>query len=158
MAYTEGNITMAVDFAKLLSKPLDDVKKPPAWPAGTYLGNISRFEFGDNNANKTPYTRLFIKVNAAGPGLEESELAGIDVTKGREFRRDFYLLTKEGEDLSWRLKELMESCGLSCAGRTVAEVVPELVGCAVQVEIVQQNSTRNAEELVNFAGEVKGIS
>jgi len=149
---------MAVDFAKLLSKPLDDVKKPPAWPAGTYLGHVSRFEYGDNNTNKTPYLRLFIRVTAAGPGLEESELAGIDLTKGREFRKDYFLQSKDGEDLSWRIKEFMESCGLSTTGRTVGEVVPELVNCQVQVEIVQQNSQRNAEELVNFAGEVKGVS
>lgn len=145
---------MAVDFAKLLSKPLDDVKKPPAWPAGTYLGTISKFEFGDNNKNNTPYARFTVKVTAAGPGLEASELEGIDLTKGREFRKDFYLT----EDADWRLKEFIESVGVSTTGRTFAETVPECANAQVQLEIVQQNSTRNAEELVNFAGEMKGIS
>ena len=144
---------MAVDFSKLLSKPLDEIKKPPAWPAGTYLGMIARFEFGDNNKNKTPYARLHVKVTAPGPGLEESELDGIDFTKGREFRKDFYLT----DDADWRLKNFIESCSIPTQGRTFAETVPELVGAQVQLEVVQQNSQQNAEELVNFAGEVKGI-
>ncbi len=145
---------MAVDFAKLLSKPLDDVKKPPPWPAGTYLGHISKHEFGDDNTNKTPYARLYIKVTSAGPGLEPSELEGIDLQKGREFRKDYYLT----DEADWRLKEFLESCGVSTTGRTFAETVPELLNAQVQIEIIQQNSRRNAEELVNFAGEVKGIT
>lgn len=145
---------MAVDFAKLLSKPLDDVKKPPAWPAGTYLGVVSKYEFGDQNQNKTPYARFHIKITGPGPGLEESELEGIDLTKGREFRKDFYLT----EEADWRLKAFIESLGVPTQGRTFAETVPECANGQVQVEIVQQNSTRNAEELVNFLGEVKGIS
>lgn len=144
---------MAVDFAKLLSKPLDDVKRPPAWPAGTYLGTIVKFEFGDANKNSTPYARFTVKVTAAGPGLEPSELEGIDLTKGREFRKDFYLT----EDADWRLKEFIESVGVPTQGRTFAETVPECANAQVQLEIVQQNSTKNAEELVNFAGEMKGI-
>lgn len=145
---------MAVDFAKLLSKPLDDVKKPPAWPAGTYLGRVTKFEFGDQNKNNTPYARFFIKVTVAGPGLEAEEVVGIDFTKGREFRKDFYL----SEDAEWRLKEFIESCGVPTQGRTFAETVPECANAQVQIEVIQQNSQRNAEELVNFAGEVKGVS
>ena len=145
---------MAVDFAKLLSKPLDDVKKPPAWPAGTYLGHITKFEFGDQNKNNTPYARFTIHVTSAGPGLEASEVESIDFQKGRDFRKDFYL----SEDADWRLKAFIESCGVPTAGRTFAETVPECANAQVQVEIVQQNSQRNAEELVNFAGEVVGIS
>ncbi len=145
---------MAVDFAKLLSKPLDDVKKPPAWPAGTYLGHVSKFEFGDQNKNNTPYARFTIHVTSAGPGLEPAELEGIDFQKGRDFRKDFYL----SDDAEWRLKEFIESCGVPTAGRTFAETVPECANAQVQIEVVQQNSQRNAEELVNFAGEVKGIS
>lgn len=143
---------MAVDFAKLLSKPLDDVKKPPPWPPGTYLGAITKHEFGDKNANNTPYARFTIKVSSAGPGLDESELVGIDLTK-REWRKDFYLT----DEADWRLKEFLESLGISMTGRTFAETIPETLGCQVQMEIIQQNSTKNPEDLVNFAGEVKGI-
>lgn len=144
---------MAVDFAKLLSKPLDDVKKPPPWPAGTYLGVVSRTEFGESQKG-TPYARFHCKVTSAGPGLEASDLEGIDITKGREFRKDFYLT----EEADWRLKEFIESCGVPTTGRTFGETVPECVNAQVQIEVIQQNSQRNAEELVNFAGEVKGIT
>lgn len=143
---------MAVDFAKLLSKPLDDVKKPPAWPAGTYLGVITAHKF-DENQNKTPLAQVVVKVTAPGPGLEAHEIEGIDFTKGREFRKDFYLT----DEADWRLKTFIESCGIPTQGRTFGETVPELIGAQVQIEVVQQNSKRNAEELVNFAGEVKGI-
>jgi len=145
---------MAVDFAKLLSKPLDDVKKPPAWPAGTYLGTITKSEFGDQNQNNTPYARFTVKVTAAGPGLEEHELEGIDLTKGREFRKDYYLT----DDADWRLKDFISSLGIPTEGRTFAETVPECTNAAVMLEIVQQNSKKNAAELVNFAGDMKALA
>ena len=142
---------MAVDFAKLLSKPLDDVKKPPALPHGTYLGTITKYEFGDQNKNNTPYARFALKLTGAGPGVDESELEGVDITK-REYRKDFYLTP----DADWRLKAFIESLGISTAGRTFAETVPETIWQAVQVEIIQQNSQRDANELVNFVGEITG--
>lgn len=143
---------MAVDFSKLLSKPLDDVKKPPAWPAGTYQGIIARYEFGDQNKNHTPYCRFFLKATGPGEGLEPSEVEGIDFSKGREFRKDFYLT----DEADWRLKAFIESCGVSTAGRTFAETVPEVLNLPINIEVVQQNSTQNPKELVNFAGEITG--
>lgn len=142
---------MAVDFAQLLSKPLDDVKKPPALPHGTMLGVIKKYEFGDNNTNKTPYCRFDIGLTGAGAGMDAAELEGIDLSK-RSFRKDFYLTG----DADWRLKNFIESLGIDTKGRTFAETVPETLNLPVSCEMIQQNSTKNPGELVNFLGEVTG--
>lgn len=142
---------MTVDFAKLLSKPLDDVKKPPPLPHGTFMGIIAKYEFGDNNTNKTPYCRFDVKLTGAGPGIDPSDLEGIDLSK-RSMRKDFYLT----EDADWRLKAFIESLGINTQGRTFAETVPETLNLAVQAEMIQANSTKNPGELVNYLGEVTG--
>ena len=44
---------MAVDFAKLNSRPMGEIKRPPAAPASTYYGSIKGFKYADSRfANK----------------------------------------------------------------------------------------------------------
>lgn len=145
---------MAVDFSKLLSKPLDDVKKPPALPAGTYYGFIKKYEFGDNNTNKTPYARFEIHLTEPGEGFDPADLELIratDITK-KAYRKDFFLT----DEADWRLKAFIDSCGVQTAGRTFAETVPELLNMQVQCEMILQNSQKNEKEQVNFLGDVAG--
>jgi hypothetical protein len=144
---------MAVDFSKLLSKPLDNVKKPPPLPAGDYHGLISKYEFGDNNTNKTPYCRFELKITGPTEGVDASQIPeGTEWPLKRTFRKDYYLT----EDADWRLKDFIESLGIQTSGRTFAETVPETLNLPCVVNIVQQNSQRNAGDLVNFAGDVTG--
>jgi hypothetical protein len=146
---------MAVDFSSLLKKPAGEAKKPEALPGGTYPGLIKGFELGDNNKNKTPYLRFHLILTGAAPGVDETELAslGIDLSK-RTFRRDFYLKDKEGNDLSlWRLDDLLRSCGINPTGRGYDEVLPEMTGCAVQVEVIQ----KLGQDGISIINEINGL-
>lgn len=72
---------MAVDFKTLLSKPLDEIKRPPALPAGTYHGIVQKYEFGESDKNKTPFVRFTFTIAMAGEDIDPSELEGIDLGK-----------------------------------------------------------------------------
>lgn len=144
---------MAVDFSKLLSKPLDTVKKPPPLPQGNYEGVIAKYEFGDNNTNKTPYARFEITVTAPGEDIDHAQLPeGVEFPLKRKFRQDFYLT----DEADWRLKEFIESLGINTSGRTFAETVPETLNLPVVAHMVQQNSTKDPSEMVNFLGSITG--
>lgn len=139
-----------VDFRQLLSKPLDDVKKPPALPAGSYRGAITKFEYGQSKEKKTPYVRFFFLLQAPGADISPDQLDGIDLAK-RSPRKDFYITP----DAEWRLKEFLESCGVSTAGRTFGSSIPDTLNLPVLIEMTQRNSP-DGKEIYNDVGDVKG--
>lgn len=137
------------DFSKLLRKPAGEAKKPEALPVGDYPGVIKSHEYGDNNKNKTPYVRLFVAFTGWPDGAEE--IPEVDLSK-RQMRRDYYLT----EDALWRLDDLIRSCGIDAVGRSYEEVIPELLGQAVLVE-VQQYTVQNSDEKGNQIGKIVGL-
>lgn len=139
-----------VDFKQLLSKPLDDVKKPPPLPAGTYFGAITKWEFGESPEKKTPYVRFFFLLQSPGPDIDVNELTGVDLAK-RSPRKDFYITP----DAEWRLKEFIESAGASTAGRSFASAIPDLQNRPVIIEVTQRSS-KDGKDIYNDVGEVKG--
>lgn len=138
------------DFSSLLKKPAGEAKKPPALPAADYPGVIKSFELGDNNKNKTPYVRLVLGLMSVPDGIDPSELEGIDITK-RQQRRDFYIT----DDALWRLDQFIRSTGIEMNGREYEEVLPELVGTQVTIEI-QQYLNQNTNEIGNQVGKIWG--
>jgi hypothetical protein len=155
-----------VDFSKLLRKPAGEAKRPPVLPAGDYQGIIKAFELGDANRNKTPYCRFQVGLIGWGEGTPETwtvfdpasgktydvSQADIDLSK-RQMRRDYYLT----EDALFRLDELIRSCGVEPAGRTYEEILPEMIGQQVLVEI-QQYTNQTTAELGNQIGKIVGAS
>ena len=138
---------MASNFAHLLKKPAGQAAKPQALPAGDYPGIIKGHEFGDNNKNKTPYVRFSIGLLGWGDSVDESDRSG-DPTK-RQFRRDFYLT----DDALWRLDALLKDCGVEANGREYEEVLNELTGAQVTVEI-QQYLNQQSGEIGNQVGKI----
>lgn len=132
------------DFTSLLSKPVADVKRPEALPAGIYPGVIKGYELGDQNKNKTPYVRFSLGLTGWPEGAEAIE--GVDLSH-RSLRRDYFLT----EDALWRLKDLMESLGIKAA--TFADGLPETQGASVQIEVQQYMSQQN--DIGNQVGAVK---
>ena len=151
------------DFSTLLKKPAGEAKKPPTLPAFDYYGIIKSYEVGDNNRNKTPYVRLQIALtqwpdnmpddwsvsDAEGKMITYTK-ADVDLSK-RQMRRDFYLT----EDALWRLDEFIRSCGIDPRGRDYEEIIPELVGQPITVE-VQQYLNQNTNEIGNQVGKTVG--
>lgn len=141
---------MALDFSKLLSKPADDIEKPKPLPAGTYNGSVAKYEFAESKEKKTPFVRFMLSVSSAGPDIEPESIEGIDLSK-KQLRRDFYLT----DDAMYRLKEFLESLGISSPGRAIGEMIPEALNCGVIIEVTQRSS-QDGSEIYNDVGSVKG--
>ena len=131
------------DLRTLLDTPADDIKKPPVWPVGDYHGFIEKYETGESREKKTPFIRVFIKATRADESINPELLEGIDFSKGRSFRTDFYLL--EDKSSHWRLKEFLEKIGLSTEGQTLAALVPQMVSKPVRFALTQRANNDNTE-------------
>ena len=143
---------MTVDFRQLLSKPLDEVKRPPALPAGTYYGTVTKFEFGESNEKKTPYLRLSLAVASAGDDVDQEGLKDIDLTK-KQLRKDFYITP----DAEYRIKEFLESCSIPTAGRALGEAIPDCMNASVVIEVLLRPNRNDANAPPNNeVGNLKG--
>lgn len=151
------------DFSVLLKKPAGEARRPPPLPAADFYGLIKGYEVGDQNRNKTPYVRFQLvlqnwpdnlpdewSVSDADGGTHTVTKADVDLSK-RQMRKDFYFT----DDALWRLDEFIKSCNIDVRGRDYDEVIPELVGQPVMIE-VQQYLNQSTNEIGNQAGKVVG--
>ena len=141
---------MTVDFKTLLSKPADSVERPKPLPAGTYHGLITSYKYDESQQKKTPYVRLNLVTHRAGEDVDAELLNGVDLSK-KQLRRDYFLT----DDAMFRLKDLIESCGVQTTGRSMGELVPELLNKAVIISVVQRPS-QDGSELYNDVKELAG--
>jgi hypothetical protein len=144
-----------VDFTSLLKKPAGEASKPKALEAGDYPGIIKSFEVGDNNKNKTPYVRFLVGITDWAETVSEEDKTNtdgspVDLSK-RQLRRDYYLT----DDALWRLDDFIKSCGVEAHGRAYDEVLPELIGAQVMVQ-VQQYVNQQSMEVGNQVGSLTG--
>lgn len=141
-----------VDFSTLLRTPAGHAKKPGALPVDSYPAVIKSWEVGDNNKNKTPYVRFVIGLTDWPDGVSEEERQdngeAIDLSK-RQMRRDYYLT----DDARWRLEELLAGCGLTLEGSTYEELLPQMVGMSVVVEVQQYINQQN-NDIGNQVGKI----
>lgn len=138
------------DVRSLLDVPMDEIKKPPVWPVGTYYGFIEKYEPGETAQKKTKFVRFIFRITRADESVPQDMLEGIDVTK-RSFRKDFYLM--EDKSQHWRLKEFLEKLGINVEGRTMGAALPEVTSKAVKIELTQKANQDNTE-MYNEVGEV----
>lgn len=140
-----------VDFSSLLSKPLDEVEKPLPLPAGTYHGRILKYGVGETTSDKkTPYVQFDFQIVAAGEDVDPEALVKIDLSK-KQMRNSFYLTP----DAEYRLKEFINSCGISTAGRTFNETLPETINQPVLISVIQKPN-RDGTELFSQIDKVIG--
>jgi len=79
-------------------------------------------------------------------------MEGVDLSK-RAPRTDFYVT----QDSLWRIKEFLASMGLDTDGRSLSEVIPEMVGGAVQLYITQRASA-DGQDIFNDVKSVRGTA
>jgi len=124
-----------------------------------YPGKIQSYEYGDSNANKTPYVRYQLSLTDWPDGVPEEKryfkdregnLVPINLQRVR-LRRDFFLT----DEALWRLDEFLRSCDVEPDGKDYAEVCPQVIGCDVVIE-VQQYLNQNTNEIGNQVGRVLG--
>lgn len=138
------------DFSKLMNRPAGEAKKPPVLPVGDYAGVLGQWEVGDNNKNRTEYVRFPVRLTGWPDDVTGEDREGIDLSK-RQLRRDYYT----SDDAMYRLDEFIRSCGIDPSGRSYAEVLPELVGKPVIVE-VRHYINQQTQELGNQINGMRG--
>lgn len=143
---------MSVNFQSLLSKPIDEVKKPVAKPPGTYFGVVKEFKFEESKKQKTPYVRFNVHNITPGEDVDQALLEGIDLSKWTP-NRDFYLT----DDALYRLKDMLESCKINTAGRNFGETIPEMKGMPVMLTVTQRPSD-DGTTMYNDITDMKGAA
>lgn len=143
------------DFRNLLKNtPMDEIKRPPPLPGGTYHGQITKHGYGKSPEKGTPFAQFEVTLTAAGPDIDQEELNNlqIDLTK-KKMTIDFYLTNES----MYRVKEAMESCGIDTKGRFLEDTIPEMMGKSVIVTAKQSPNKKNPQDppYVNLT-ELKG--
>lgn len=140
----------AVDFRKLLSKPVDDIKRPPALPAGTYYGTIAKHEFVESRfaqqdtGEKIGQIKYHFKAVRPGEDIDQQLLEGIDLGK-RALSAELPL---EGGN-EWITKTFLENLGIATTGRGWGEICPEALNHEVMFTVTQRMDKNNPEVMYN---------
>jgi hypothetical protein len=145
---------MTADFRQLLSTPMDEIKRPPPIPPGTYHGVVSSHEFRESSKKKTAYVQYNLALISPGEDVETSafnDAVGVLELSKRNFNVSFYLT----DQAKYRVKEFLESLGVQTTGRSLGECVPEALNARVLVTVTQQNSD-DGKSVYNNVGDVKG--
>lgn len=135
---------MPVDFRTLLAKPLDDVKRPPALPAGTYFGTITKHAYGESRFTDQETGEKHAIVTFTLTGIEAGEDVDQDQLK---------LAEADGKPLGarvmsaemplqggneWITKSFLDSLGIATAGRGWGDTIPETTNQRVMFTITQR--------------------
>jgi hypothetical protein len=146
---------MAPVFSDLLKRPSGEGKRPSALPVGSYPGIVRKWESGeglpyDKGDVKTPFVRFFLGFTGTPEDADPADFEGIDVSK-RQVRKEFELT----DERIYQLDEFIASCGVSL-GRAYEEILPEVVGAPVLVEMKQRMGKDN--EIYDQVGKVTGTA
>lgn len=133
-----------VDFASLLNKKTEDATRPPPLPAGDYLMQVGKFQFGESDKKKTPYVEFECNFLAAGADIDPQGLVGIDLSK-RKRELTFYLT----DDAFWRFRKFLEETLLiNGTGRTFNQCLPETVGKQFIATVSQEPSQKPNDDSI----------
>lgn len=148
-------VELGTDFRNLLKGTnMDEVKRPPPLPGGTYHGQIVKYSYGKSKEKGTAFAQFEVQLTSAGPDVDQEELTSqnIDLSK-KKMTIDFYLTP----DSLYRVKEAMESCKIDTKGKSLEETIPEMMGKSVIV-MAKHSPNRNDPQGPPFVNltELKG--
>jgi hypothetical protein len=131
-----------MNLASLLNTSADSAKRPIPLNDGTYFGTIKSHEFIESKQKKTPGVQYNIELTHAH---DDVDLTGYDEDgaevqlnpAGKNFRYTLWL----SENSMFMLKEFIKSFGITVEGRSFAELIPQVVGQPVVVDIVKSPRT-----------------
>lgn len=146
---------MALDFRALASKPLDDVKRPPTYPAGDAKGTIVNHKFDES--------RFADKETGEKHGVVNFQVR-VDGYVDPAVDADFQKMKQEFPQLAnktlprempisggneYVTKSFLEGLGISTAGRTFADTIPQTTGMNVTFEVTQRFDKNDPEKVYN---------
>lgn len=127
----------APNLAALLNTKADEVERPLALPDGTYFGIIRRHEFITSSQKKTPGVQYTSEITHAHEDVDLADYLDKDgntkEVRGKEVRSTFWL----SEKALFMLTDFIESCGIDPAGRSLGELIPQVIGQPVVLDIVR---------------------
>lgn len=127
-----------MSFKELLKRDAGSVERPKPLPGGDYSFVIKSYEFGQSAKKKTDQIEFKVKPLAA-IDVDEEVLAQMENWRDKEMRLTFYITS----EALYRLTEFQEHCGLETSGRTIEELIPEMVNCSFGGRIEHSPSQRD---------------
>lgn len=133
-----------MNLASLLNTNASEVKRPIPFNDGTYFGTIASYKFIESALKKTPGVEYTVTLSHAH---EDTDLTGYDENNeevnldpaGKNFRTTYYLT----ENSLFMLKDFIKSLGIEVEGRTLGELIPQVVGQPVTVDLVKTPNKDN---------------
>lgn len=143
-----ANRAVAPNFESILDTPTDEVTRPKPLPIGTYDAVVmGMYETGVSSQKKTPFVQFAFKLIAAGPDVDEEELAAVLADKDgnptplsdKVFKNNstkFYTTP----DSTWRLNDAMEAMGVDLDGKTIRQALSETPNSSCKIVLVHTTS------------------
>lgn len=116
------------NFGSLLDTKADDVERPKARPEGSYLFVVKGMPRMDKSSKKqTEFVEFTLACVKAGNDVDEEMLKEAGGIADWTTRATYYLT----DGALWRLKDFLESCGITVEGRTLREALDDTPNCQV---------------------------
>lgn len=97
------------NFASILDESPDEVKAPPALPAGTYLAVVQGpVEYGKSDKKGTEYSGFAFRIVSAEDDVNSDDLAAIGGCEGKIVKRKYW----HTEDSIFMLDQFHSDCGI----------------------------------------------
>jgi hypothetical protein len=142
-----------VDFSKLASTQMDDVKRPPTPPAGTYFGVVTGIKFADSRFDnkETGQKDGVLQILLRPLEYAEGELPEGVTLAGKQFTREEPVIDVHGNSLPGQFytKQLLDALGIPTSGRSFSEAVADLVGSQVMFDLTARPDKNNPEVVYN---------
>lgn len=136
---------MAANFQELLGKTAASAERPPVPPVGHYVATALRFEVGESSKKKTPFVRIFFRLEGPKDDVDPDLLQAY-LQRGpigaKAYHRDFYMT----EDAEFMLREFFEkSLKWDIGNQTYRELLAQLPTNlpTLQVEISHRASDQD---------------
>ena len=155
---------MPVDFRQLLSKPLDDIKRPPALPAGTYFGTITKHSYGESRfadqetGDKHGVVTFQLSSIEAGEDVDQELLKTALEVEGKSLAQK----TLMGElpisgGKEWITKQFLEGLDIPTQGRGFGDTIPETMNQRIMFTVTQRMDKNNPEVSYNDVRNLRAV-
>jgi len=137
---------MSVDFTNELNISCDEIQKPKPLPAGTYFMTATGKRLGTSTTKGTKYAEVTFEISSLGPDLTEEDLEGVKYL-GRSMKQTFWLT----EDSLYRILSFFKAASLDIAGRSIGDVLEDIIGTNVLAEVSQvfsENVDEDGEQII----------
>lgn len=142
-------------FSDMVDRKAEDIKAPPALPAGSYIFQVKQHPDQDEIKGKdgTNYDRLVFQCTViSAEEVDEDALADYGNVAGAPQRVTFMFNTEEGEDTKRegslnRLKTFLTACGCFEEGMTVGEGLAASPGTQFRGEVTHRLDPNDSERV-----------